>query len=42
MSPHEAFVNWLLPYAAIGFGLLLTVAVAVGIVAVTSTKNRGD
>ena len=42
MSPHEAFINWLLPYAAIGLGLLLTIAVAVGIAAVTSTKKRGD
>ena len=42
MSPHEAFVNWLLPYAAIGLGLLLTIAVVVGIVAVTSTKRRDD
>ncbi len=42
MTPQEAFQSWLLPYAAIGLGLLVLAIGAILVVATTTAKKRQD
>ena len=39
MTPNEAFLNWILPYAAIAIGVVVTIVIAIGIVIAIAIKK---